>query len=81
MAADYYELLQITPEASTEEIHKAYRELAMRYHPDRNPTPDAAAQMAAINQAYSVLGEPAQRRRYDQEPVLESCRPDSPRSQ
>ena len=48
MAADYYELLQITPEASTEEIHKAYRELAMRYHPDRNPTPDAAAQMAAI---------------------------------
>ncbi len=67
MAGDYYELLQIKSEASTEEIHKAYRELAMRYHPDRNPTPDAAAQMAAINQAYSVLGESAERRRYDQE--------------
>src|SRR5439155_1454934 len=67
MAADYYEVLQIKLEANTEEIHRAYRELAMRYHPDRNATPDAAARMAALNEAYSVLGEPARRRRYDHE--------------
>ena len=67
MAGDYYDVLQIEPEASTEEIHRAYRELAMRYHPDRNATPDAAARMAALNEAYSVLGEPARRRRYDHE--------------
>src|SRR5437867_4486585 len=66
MEGDYYELLQIKPEAGTDAIHKAYRELAMRYHPDRNPTPDAASQMAAINQAYFVLSEPARRRSYDQ---------------
>jgi curved DNA-binding protein CbpA len=66
MAGDYYELLQIKPEASTEEIHKVYRDLAMRYHPDRNPTSDAASRMAAINEAYSVLGEPSRRRCYDQ---------------
>lgn len=67
MARDYYELLQIEPRASSDEIHKAYRALAMRYHPDRNSTPDAASTMAAINEAYSILGEPARRRRYDRE--------------
>lgn len=67
MTRDYYEILRIEAKAGPEEIHKAYRALAMRYHPDRNPTPDAASTMAAINEAYSVLGEPARRRLYDQE--------------
>ena len=67
MARDYYELLEIQPEASPDEVHKAYRSLAMRYHPDRNAAPGAASTMAAINEAYSILGEPARRRRYDQE--------------
>src|SRR6266850_5923325 len=67
MARDYYELLEIQPGASADEVHKAYRSLAMRYHPDRNAMPGAASTMAAINEAYSILGEPARRRRYDQE--------------
>jgi len=68
MARDYYELLEIQPEArSADEVHNAYRSLAMRYHPDRNAAPEAASMMAVINEAYSILGEPARRRRYDQE--------------
>src|SRR5438132_1328512 len=69
MTSDYYELLQVEQHASSEEIHKAYRELAMRYHPDRNPTEDAAFKMAAINEAFSVLIEPVRRRHYDEERI------------
>src|SRR5579883_507918 len=67
MNADYYQLLHITPAASFDEVHKAYRALAMQFHPDRNSTPDAASTMIAINEAYAVLSEPARRRQYDQE--------------
>ena len=67
MARDYYDVLQVRSEASSEEIHKAYRSLALQHHPDRNSTPDAASIMSAINEAYSVLSEPARRRRYDRE--------------
>ena len=67
MARDYYELMNLTPAATFDEVHKAYRTLAMQYHPDRNPTPDASATMAAINEAYAVLSEPSRRRQYDQE--------------
>jgi curved DNA-binding protein CbpA len=67
MARDYYELLQIESQATADEIHRAYRSLALQHHPDRNSTPQAAATMAAINEAYSVLGDPSRRRHYDQE--------------
>ena len=67
MGLDYYELLHLTPAATFEEVHKAYRALAMQYHPDRNSTPDASSTMAAINEAYSILSEPSRRRQYDQE--------------
>src|SRR3954447_14394883 len=67
MANDYYDLLHVTPAATFDEVHKAYRSLAMQYHPDRNPTPDAAHAMVAINEAYAVLSEPSRRRQYDQE--------------
>lgn len=62
MSSDYYEMLRITPAASFDEVHKAYRLLAMQFHPDRNSTPEAASTMIAINEAYAVLSEPSSRR-------------------
>jgi curved DNA-binding protein CbpA len=67
MSSDYYELLQITPAATFTEVHKAYRCLALQYHPDRNPVPEAASRMVAINEAYAVLSEPSRRREYDEQ--------------
>jgi len=66
MALKHYDILQIKPDASADEIQRAYRKLAMRYHPDRNPAPDAAVQMAAINEAYEVLQDPLQRGNVEQ---------------
>ena len=54
--ADYYEVLGVTKTASGEEIKKAYRKLAMQYHPDRNPdNKEAEAKFKDINEAYEVL--------------------------
>lgn len=55
MARRHYDILQIQPNATADEIQHAYRALAMRYHPDRNSSPDAATKMAAINEAYETL--------------------------
>jgi molecular chaperone DnaJ len=62
---DYYQLLQIPPSASSGDIRKAYRRLALKFHPDKNNTPHAAAQFLLINEAYGVLHDPAQRKKYD----------------
>ena len=69
MGSNYYEVLQITPTATFDQVHKAYRVLAMKYHPDRNSTPGAGPAMAAINEAYAVLSDPSRRRDYDRERV------------
>ena len=65
MIQDHYFILQIHQDASAEEIQRAYRTLALRYHPDRNTATDAAAQMTAINEAYDVLRDRARRKAYD----------------
>jgi hypothetical protein len=62
--ATYYELLGVAPDATTEEIQRAYRLLALRHHPDVAPDADQDV-MAIINGAWSVLGDPARRRTYD----------------
>src|SRR4030095_12929862 len=54
MARKHYDILQVQPNATADEIQHAYRALAMRYHPDRNSSPDAATKMAAINEAYET---------------------------
>ena len=70
MTADYYEILHLTPVATFTEVHKAYRTLAMQYHPDRNASPGASSMMIAINEAYAVLSDPSRRREYDRARVL-----------
>jgi molecular chaperone DnaJ len=63
--ADYYDVLGVTRQASPEEIKKAYRKLAMQYHPDRNDSHDAEARFKTVTQAYEVLRDPQQRDLYD----------------
>ncbi|MBD5553298.1 MAG: molecular chaperone DnaJ [Desulfovibrio sp.] len=63
---DYYEILNISRSASEAEIRHAYRKLAMRYHPDRNPDDaDAAVKFREAAEAYEVLRDPEKRARYD----------------
>ncbi len=64
---DYYEVLGIGKTASADEIKKAYRKLAMKYHPDRNPdNKEAAEKFKEVCEAYEVLSDTDKRHRYDQ---------------
>jgi molecular chaperone DnaJ len=63
--ADLYGVLGLSPDASPEEIKRAFRALARQYHPDANPAPDAEARFKEINAAYEVLSDPVKRQRYD----------------
>lgn len=63
---DYFAILGLSAEASTEEIERAYRQLARQWHPDFNPHPEAHERMAEINEAYRVLRDPDLRAQYRQ---------------
>ena len=62
-----YKILQVDPESEFDIIQVAYRKLASKYHPDRDPSPEAARRMLAINRAWDVLQDPERRRAYDAE--------------
>ncbi|USN99431.1 MAG: molecular chaperone DnaJ [Phycisphaeraceae bacterium] len=64
---DYYEILGLTKSATDDEIKRAYRRLAMKFHPDRNPDdPEAEAKFKEAAEAYEILSDADKRKRYDQ---------------
>lgn len=63
---DYYSLLGVSKSASADEIKKAYRKLALQYHPDRNKTKEGEEKFKEITKAYEILGDPEKRQTYDQ---------------
>jgi curved DNA-binding protein len=63
---DYYEVLGVPRDATAEDIKKAFRKLARKYHPDVSKEKDAEARMKDVNEAYAVLSDPEKRAAYDQ---------------
>ena len=63
---DFYEVLGVAKTASAAELKKAYRQLALKYHPDRNKAADAAEKFKEISEAYEVLGNQEKKKTYDQ---------------
>ncbi len=62
---DFYTLLGVARDCSEADVKKAYRKLAMEYHPDRNPAPEAEARFKEITEAYEILRDPQKRAAYD----------------
>ncbi len=74
-ADDLYSVMEISSSATPEDIKVAYRQLAQRYHPDRNPGDDQAEErFKQLQQAYSILSDPSRRKAYDQ--LRHTMRPD-----
>lgn len=65
-AKDYYQILGLTKNATEAEIKKAYRKLALQYHPDRNKTKEAEGKFKEVTKAYEVLSDPQKKQTYDQ---------------
>ncbi|CDY20944.1 BnaA08g25810D [Brassica napus] len=68
MGVDYYNVLKVSKNANDDDLKKSYRRLAMKYHPDKNPTSkkEAEAKFKQISEAYDVLSDPRRRQIYDQ---------------
>ena len=66
MGKDYYKVLGVSKSATDDELKKAYRKLALKYHPDKNKAPEAEEKFKSIGEAYNVLSDPKKRQIYDQ---------------
>ncbi len=62
---NYYKVLEVTKDASTDEIKKSYRKLALKWHPDKNKSPEATKKFKEIGNAFQVLSDPIKRTEYD----------------
>ena len=68
MKPDYYKILELKPGATSSEIKKSYRKLALKYHPDRNPSNvEAEEQFKWVSEAYQILNDPKKRSQYDED--------------
>jgi DnaJ-class molecular chaperone len=67
MPSTHYDTLGVSSDANEHEIKKAYRALSLKYHPDRNPSAEAAEKIREINDAYETLSDAAKRKQYDNE--------------
>jgi curved DNA-binding protein CbpA len=66
LARDHYATLGVAPNETAELIKAAYRKKAAQYHPDKNPSPDAAARFREVQEAYEALSDAARRKAYDE---------------
>jgi curved DNA-binding protein CbpA len=74
MPHTFYDFMMLSPRADRELITAVYRHLAKRYHPDKDPSPAAAARMLELNEAYATLSDREKRSRYDEVIGLEPAR-------
>lgn len=63
---DFYKVLGVTPDSNEDEIRKAYRKMALKFHPDKNSDADAEDRFKEIAEAYEILADPKKRSIYDQ---------------
>jgi curved DNA-binding protein CbpA len=63
---DYYAILGIASDATSEAIRTAYRRKALQFHPDRNPAPEASERFREVQEAYDILSDPRHRADYDE---------------
>ena len=77
MNLDYFEVLEVEKSASQDDIKKAYRRLAAKYHPDRNKSGDANERFQKIQESYSVISDPKKRKLYIEQEYTEVMNPKS----